>query len=67
MTVYSATEWALLTRLPGRVLVAAVSTGPVPAHRAVAEGVAGLAGIAAGRAFDSDLVRAVVATIYAGT
>jgi predicted transcriptional regulator len=31
----------------------------------VAEGLAGLDAIAAGRAFDSDLVRAVVAAIYA--
>lgn len=35
------------------------------ARQTVAEGLAGLDAIAAGRAFDSDLVRAVVAAIYA--
>ncbi|MBE1486856.1 hypothetical protein [Plantactinospora soyae] len=62
---YAADEWQLLTRLPGRVIVAASSTGPENPVRAVTEGLAGLDGIAAGRSFDSELVRAVVATIYA--
>ena len=62
---YSAAEWRLLTRLPGRVIVAATSAGSDNPVRAVTEGLAGLDGIAAGRAFDSDLVRAVVAAIYA--
>ncbi|WDZ86668.1 hypothetical protein [Micromonospora cathayae] len=63
--VYSATEWDLLTRLPGRVVVA--TTVPLPGRepRDVVAGLAGLEAVAAGRAFDSDLVRAVVATIYA--
>lgn len=63
--VYSTTEWDLLTRLPGRVVVA--TTTPVPGRppRGVAAGLAGLEAVAAGRAFDSDLVRAVVAAIYA--
>ncbi|MFC4020741.1 hypothetical protein ACFOW4_22745 [Micromonospora sp. GCM10011542] len=63
--VYSAAEWDLLTGLPGRVIVAAASPGPGRAVRGVAEGLAGLDAVAAGRAFDSDLVRAVVAAIYA--
>ncbi|NES26533.1 hypothetical protein GCE86_28975 [Micromonospora terminaliae] len=63
--VYSAAEWDLLTDLPGRVLVAAATPGPGRPPRGVAAGLAGLDAVAAGRAFDSDLVRAVVATIYA--
>ncbi|MGW4466842.1 hypothetical protein [Micromonospora sp. NPDC004704] len=62
---YSTDEWKLLIRLPGRVLVAATSPQPASPRHAVLEGLAGLEGIAAGRAFDSDLVRAVVAAIYA--
>ncbi|MFG2047276.1 hypothetical protein ACGFIW_07595 [Micromonospora sp. NPDC048935] len=63
--VYSATEWDLLISLPGRVLVAAVASGPGRTDRGVPAGLAGLDAVAAGRAFDSDLVRAVVAAIYA--
>ncbi|SCL18388.1 hypothetical protein GA0070624_1517 [Micromonospora rhizosphaerae] len=63
--VYSAAEWDLLTDLPGRVLVAAASPGPGRPSRGVAAGLAGLDAVAAGRGFDSDLVRAVVAAIYA--
>ncbi|MFI9644331.1 hypothetical protein ACIG87_30500 [Micromonospora sp. NPDC051925] len=63
--VYSAAEWDLLTTLPGRVLVAAASPGPGRPARDVAAGLVGLDAVAAGRASDSDLVRAVVATIYA--
>lgn len=62
---YSTDEWKLLIRLPGRVLVAATSPEPASPRHAVIEGLAGLEGIAAGRAFDSDLVRAVVVAIYA--
>ncbi|MBM7086728.1 hypothetical protein [Micromonospora humidisoli] len=62
---YSATEWELLTTLPGRVLVAAASPGPGRPTRDVAAGLVGLDALAAGRASDSDLVRAVVAAIYA--
>lgn len=62
---YSAAEWELLTDLPGRVLVAAASRAPGRPPRGVAAGLAGLEAVAAGRAFDSDLVRAVVAAIYA--
>ena len=63
--VYSAGEWDLLTELPGRVLVAAASPGPGRPARGVSAGLAGLDAVAAGRAFDSDLVRAVVSAIYA--
>ncbi|WP_328849347.1 hypothetical protein ACQP2C_11630 [Micromonospora zamorensis] len=63
--VYSAAEWDLLTGLPGRVLVAAVAPGPGRTERGVLAGLAGLDAVAAGRASDSDLVRAVVAAIYA--
>lgn len=62
---YPADEWHLITRLPGRVIVAASSNRPDNPVRAVTEGLAGLDGIAAGRSFDSELVRAVVAAIYA--
>ncbi|WP_416901235.1 hypothetical protein [Micromonospora echinospora] len=63
--VYSATEWDLLTGLPGRVVTVAAAPAPGRPPRGVAAGLAGLEAVAAGRAFDSDLVRAVVATIYA--
>ncbi|WP_201753608.1 hypothetical protein [Micromonospora rubida] len=63
--VYSAAEWDLLTGLPGRVLVAAATPAPGRPSRGVAAGLAGMDAVAAGRAFDSDLVRAVVAAIYA--
>jgi hypothetical protein len=61
--VFTAREWELLVRLPGRVIVAATHTGRP--GRSVREGLAGLDAMAAGRAFDSDLVRAVVAAVYA--
>ncbi|MEU9505203.1 hypothetical protein AB0D32_02835 [Micromonospora sp. NPDC048170] len=63
--VYTVAEWDLLTALPGRVIVAAAVPGPGRPHPGVAAGLAGLDAVAAGRAFDSDLVRAVVAAIYA--
>jgi hypothetical protein len=62
---FSQEEWALLVRLPGRVVVAATSAHPDPARRSVAEGLAGIDAIAAGRASASRLVREVVAAIYA--
>jgi hypothetical protein len=58
-------EWELLTRLPRRVLVAATSAEPDSARQTVAEGLAGIAAIAAGRTADSALVRAIVSEIYA--
>lgn len=59
---YSAAEWDLLSSLPGWTVVVTVAQAPGPG---VAAGLAGLDTVAAGRSFDSDLVRAVVATIYA--
>jgi hypothetical protein len=66
---FDRTEWDLLVKLPGRVVVAAVlgtgvSAQPDPARRTVAEGLAGIDAIAAGRASASRLVRDVVAAIY---
>lgn len=59
-------EWRLITQLPAEVMVTTVTShaGGGPRHT-VAEGLAGLDAIAAGRVSDSDLVRAVVAAIYA--
>ncbi|MFY1689724.1 hypothetical protein [Plantactinospora sp. WMMB782] len=65
ITGYPPEDWRLLVRLPGRVIVAASSARPDNPVRTVTEGLAGLDGIAAGRSFDSELVRAVVAAIYA--
>jgi len=63
---YSPAEWHLLTRLPGQAIVVATLLVRATATRpGIGSGLAGLEGIAAGRAFDSDLVRAVVAGIYA--
>lgn len=62
-----AAQWALLVRLPSRVVIAATSAEHDSPGRTVAEGLAGLAAIAAGRVSDSDLVRAVVAAVYAET
>lgn len=64
-TPYSTAEWSLLTGLPGRVVAVAAAAAPGRPLRGVAAGLAGLEAVAAGRIFDSDLVRAVVATIYA--
>lgn len=58
-------EWELLVRLPGRVVVAATSAEADTDRRTVAEGLAGIDAIAAGRASASRLVRDVVAAIYA--
>jgi hypothetical protein len=72
--------WRLVSKLPAEVMIATVSirdgvqedhsrrSDASPARtqrRTVAEGLAGLDAIAAGRSSDSDLVRAVVAAIYA--
>ena len=62
---FPAGEWDLLVRLPGRVLVAATSAEPDGARQTVAEGLAGIEAIAAGRASPSRLVREVVAAMYA--
>jgi len=58
-------EWELLVKLPGRVVVAATSAAHAdPTRRTVAEGLAGIDAIAAGRASASRLVRDIVAAIY---
>jgi hypothetical protein len=61
------TDWGLLTRLPRDVVIAATTAQADSPPRTVAEALAGLNAIAAGRSSDSDLVRAVVAEIYAET
>lgn len=58
-------EWELLVRLPRRVLVAATSAERDSGKHTVAEGLAGIESIAAGRALNSRFVRQVVAAIYA--
>jgi hypothetical protein len=58
-------EWELLTTLPRRVLVAAASAEADSGRRTVAEGLAGIEAIAAGRSSSSRLVREVVAAIFA--
>jgi len=58
-------EWELLVRLPRRVLVAATSAERDSGKHTVAEGLAGIESIAAGRVSGSRFVRQVVAAIYA--
>lgn len=74
---FTAQQWRLVTKLPAEIMIATIAildggpprgSDPGLAHRqrhTVAEGLAGLDAIAAGRGSDSDLVRAVVAAIYA--
>lgn len=62
---FTTAEWELLVRLPGQVVIAATSAEPDNPRRTVAEGLAGLDAIAAGRTWDNALVRRVVGTIYA--
>jgi hypothetical protein len=57
-------EWELLVRLPGQVVVAATSAEADSPRRTVAEGLAGIEAIAAGRDSVSGLVRDVVTSIY---
>ena len=64
---FSRQEWELLVKLPGRVVVAATSAQADAPRRTVAEGLAGIDAIAAGRASASRLVRDIVAAIYAET
>ena len=75
-TGLTAQQWRLVTKLPAEIMIAtiAIQDGGPPGHgdpgvarkrHTVAEGLAGLDAIAAGRSSDSDLVRAVVAAIYA--
>lgn len=74
---FTAPQWRLITKLPAEVMIATIAVredqSPPDAdfgvaqkrRHTVAEGLAGLDAIAAGRSSDSDLVRAVVAAIYA--
>jgi hypothetical protein len=66
---FTARQWEFLVRLPGRVIVAAAAAGEADPtadpRRTVAEGIAGLEAVAAGRSNDCDLVRDVVTAIYA--
>jgi hypothetical protein len=74
---FTANQWRLVTKLPAEIMIAtiAIQDDASPRHsdptaagkqrHTVAEGLAGLDAIAAGRSSDSDLVRAVVAAIYA--
>lgn len=62
---YPNADWRLLVRLPGRVLTAALAGQPDDPGIRVRSAVAGLEAIAAGRLFDSDLVRMVARAIYA--
>jgi hypothetical protein len=64
-SVLAPQDWALLVKLPRRVLIAATSAERDNAKHTVAEGLAGIEAIAAGRASTSRLVRDVVAAIYA--
>jgi hypothetical protein len=57
-------EWDLLVRLPGRLVVAATRAEPGRDRRSVAEGLAGIDAVAAGRSSVSRLVRDVVTAIY---
>jgi hypothetical protein len=59
-----AEEWRLLIRLPAEVMIATVAARDDGPRRTIAEGLAGLDAIAAGRGSDSELVRSVVAAIY---
>ena len=58
-------EWDVLTHLPAQVVIAAISAETETGGQTVVEGLAGIEAIAGGRAYDSDLVRAVVAAIFA--
>jgi hypothetical protein len=58
-------EWDLIVQLPGRVLIAATAVERDSVRHTVAEGLAGIEAIAAGRASSSRLLRDVVAAIYA--
>jgi len=62
---FRADEWGHVTSLPAEVMIASIGMLADPPGRTVAEGLAGLDAIAAGRISDSDLVRAVVAAIFA--
>ncbi|MGC9667913.1 hypothetical protein ACNTMW_15320 [Planosporangium sp. 12N6] len=58
-------EWDLLVRLPGRVLIAATLVARDRPTHTVAENLAGVEAIAAGRTAPGHLLHDVVAAIYA--
>jgi hypothetical protein len=58
-------EWDLVVRLPGRVLIAVTAVDRGRVRHTVADGLAGMEAIAAGRVSPSRLLRDVVAAIYA--
>lgn len=62
---FTPADWRALVRLPAEIMIAAISVPETGHRRTVPEGLAGLDAIAAGRSSDSDLVRAVVAAIFA--
>jgi hypothetical protein len=61
---FAAEDWRLLSKLPADVMIATIATQERDPRGTVAEGLAGLDAIAAGRWSDSELVRAVVAAIF---
>jgi hypothetical protein len=63
-SMFAPDDWRMLIRLPAEVMVATINIQDHGPRRTVAEGLAGLDAIAAGRGSDSALVRAVVAAIY---
>ncbi len=65
VAAFTRAEWDLLVRLPGQVVIAATSAEADSPSRTVAEGLAGLDAIAAGRETPNSLVRAVVGAVYA--
>jgi hypothetical protein len=64
ITRFTRAEWDLLVRLPGQVVVAATAD-PDGTPGSMAEAIAGLDAVAAGRGSTNALVRQVVGTIYA--
>jgi hypothetical protein len=64
-TTFTRAEWALLVRVPGQVVAAATTAGQDQGAGTVAQALAGLDAIAAGRGSSNALVRRVVGAIYA--
>jgi hypothetical protein len=64
-TTFTRAEWTLLVRVPGQVVAAATAAGQDQGGGTVAQALAGLDAIAAGRGSPNELVRRVVGAIYA--
>jgi|SRR5215467_8403447 len=64
-TTFTRAEWTLLVRVPGQVVTAATAAGQDQGAGTVAQALAGLDAIAAGRGSPNALVRQVVGAIYA--